>query len=122
MSDKTILVVEDEALSALEIIETLERHGYIVPPAIVSGDELLNAVIRHDPDLIIMDIKLKSFIDGITAVQRLKLMKDVPVIYLTAYQNQDIRERALKTTPVGYLVKPFREKELVDRIRDVLAS
>lgn len=122
MSSKTILVVEDEALAAMEIKETLERKGYHVPEPIASGDELLNAVIRHEPGLIIMDIKLKSFVDGITAVQRLKLLKSIPVIYLTAYQSPDFQSRAMKTEPVAYLVKPFREGDLLKHVKAALAS
>jgi CheY-like chemotaxis protein len=122
MSGKTILIVEDEALAALEIKETLEKEGYNVPEPIASGDELLNAVLRHNPVLVIMDIKLKSFIDGITAVQRLKLLKEIPVIYLTAYQNPEVRERAMKTNPAAYLVKPFRENDLLMQVEAALTS
>lgn len=115
-----ILIVEDEAIAALEMKETLERLGNEVPLVIASGDEVLGAVLRLHPDLVIMDIHLRSFIDGIDAAERLKMLGDIPVIYVTAYPNPDIRERAGKTRPEAYLLKPIDDDEFAAAVSQAL--
>ena len=120
MSKETILVVEDEAIEGIEIQETLQKKGYIVPPVIASGDEVLKTVMRYKPHLIIMDIRLKSFIDGIDAAQRLRLLGQTPIIFVTAYPTKEIKERAMKTNPAAYLVKPVREEELISHVEKAL--
>lgn len=117
---KTILVVEDESLVAMEIQEYLVDMGYSVPEIVSSGDMVLAACLRVKPDLIVMDIKLKSFIDGIDAAQRVRMIRDIPIIYLTAYATNDVYSRAKMTNPVAYLVKPLDEESLGREVRKVL--
>ncbi len=120
MADTVILVVEDEPLVGLEIQECLGRKGFVVPEVVDSGDRVLEACIAHKPDLILMDIKLKSFIDGIDAASRVKLLLNIPVIYLTAYSTQEVMNKAKGTEPAAYLTKPFDEEELVAAIKAAL--
>jgi CheY-like chemotaxis protein len=115
-----ILVVEDEAIAALEMKETLERLGNEVPAVISSGDEVLGAALKHKPDLVVMDIHLRSFIDGIDAAERLKMLGRIPIIYVTAYPSADIRERASKTNPKAYLLKPVSDKDFADAVQAAL--
>jgi len=115
-----ILIVEDEPLAALEIQETLEKKGYIVSRVVTSGEQAVDSLIKTKPDLIIMDIHLKSFIDGIDAAHRIRLVSDTPIIYVTAYPNTAIKDRAAKTAPVAYLLKPFKEKELYSSVEKAL--
>jgi CheY-like chemotaxis protein len=121
-----ILVVEDEPIVGMQLQESLESMGHRVPAVIDSGDEVLAAVLSHKPDLILMDIKLRSFIDGVDAASRLKLVYDVPVIYLTAYPSKGSQDRAMSTNPAAYLVKPINDKTLREQIelalRDKAAS
>ena len=120
MDKSTVLIVEDEALVGLELQEILEGLGYNVPEVISSGDAVVEGVLKYKPNLIIMDIHLRSFIDGIDAVKRIKMLDDTPVIYLTAFPNSEIKDRAMTTNPVAYLIKPFKEEELIKYVDKAL--
>lgn len=118
---KTVLIVEDEALVGLAMQDTLQRHGYTIPEVIDSGDEVISAVMTHNPDLILMDIRINSFIDGVDAAKRVHLFRDVPVVYVTAHSDPATKGRAAKTDPAGYLSKPVEEHTLVNTVRSVLS-
>ena len=118
----SILVVEDEPIVGMQLQESLEGMGHKVPAVIDSGDEVLSAVVAFKPDLILMDIKLRSFIDGVDAAKRVKLVCDVPVIYLTAYPSKGSQDRAMGTLPAAYLVKPVSDKALAEQIDKALAA
>jgi CheY-like chemotaxis protein len=117
-----VLVVEDEPISGMEIQENLERLGHEVPAIVASADEVLPSVLAHKPDLVIMDIRLKSFTDGVDAVSRLRLLSEVPVIYLTAYPSQGSQDRASKTKPVAYLTKPVSDEDFAAAVAKALAG
>jgi two-component system, response regulator PdtaR len=117
-----VLIVEDEPIVAMQIQESLEAMGHKVPAIVDSGDEVLAAVMRGKPDLILMDIKLRSFIDGVDAAKRVKLVCDTPVIYLTAYPSKGSQDRAQGTDPVAYLVKPISDKALGEAIAKALSG
>jgi CheY-like chemotaxis protein len=118
----TILIVEDEPIVAMQIQESLESMGYSVPSVVDSGDEVLSAVMTHKPDLVLMDIKLRSFIDGVDAAKRIKLVCDVPVIYLTAYPSKGSQDRAMSTDPAAYLIKPIGDRALKEAVEKALAG
>ena len=119
----SILIVEDEPIVAMQLQESLEGMGYKVPAIIDSGDEVIGAVLAHKPDLILMDIKLRSFIDGVDAARRVKLVcDDVPVIFLTAYPSKGSQDRAIGAAPAAYLVKPIADKVLHEEVERALAS
>lgn len=112
MTDSVILVVEDEALAGMELRETLEKFGYRVPELIKRGEDVPEAIVVHKPDLVIMDIRLKGFQDGVETAYLVGGEFDVPFIFLSAYSDDDTLNRALGTRAYGYLVKPFDEKTL----------
>lgn len=114
--------MEDEALVALEIQESLERMGYSVPEIVDSGDEVLGAVLRVKPELVVMDIHLKSYIDGVDAASRLRMISSAPIIYITAYGTRGVRDRAQRTGPVAYLLKPLDEAVLRKTIEQALSD
>jgi DNA-binding response OmpR family regulator len=89
---KTILVVEDESIAALELCETIKKMGYKVPDPVMSADLVMPAIIKERPHAVIMDINLSSYIDGIDAAQRIKIVDDIPLIYLTAYNTEETKE------------------------------
>ena len=122
MSKARIMIVEDEPIVSLEIQDTLERLGYEIPIVLDSGDAVLESCIRYKPDIILMDIRLKSFIDGIDAARRLRMVSMIPIIYLTAYTGEDTRNRAEKTQPAAFLSKPLDEKLLHEKIEQILKS
>ncbi|MBF0568033.1 MAG: diguanylate cyclase [Nitrospirae bacterium] len=112
MAKARILLVEDEGIVALEIKNRLLKMGYEIAETISRGEDAYEVARRTNPDLILMDIKLKGQVDGIEAAVRLRGELDIPVIYLTAYSSDELRDRALKTCPSGYIIKPFKETEL----------
>jgi PAS domain S-box-containing protein len=107
-----ILIVEDEQIVAADIQRRLERMGYRVPASVPSGEEALRAVEETRPDLLLVDIVLEGPVDGIQLVTELRSRLSVPVIYLTAYTDEETVRRARATHPSGFVVKPFDEREL----------
>jgi signal transduction histidine kinase len=107
-----ILVVEDESIVAFNLQQRLSQLGYDVPAIAVSGEESFDLVEQTRPDLVLMDIHIQGDLDGIEVAARLQETHAIPVIYLTAYSEDSTLERARKTRPYGYLLKPFSEREL----------
>jgi response regulator RpfG family c-di-GMP phosphodiesterase len=120
MNSENILVVEDEWVVADQICRNLRDFGYTVRSTASTGDEAIEKAEAERPDLILMDIVLKSKMDGIEAADRITSQFDIPVIYLTSYTNQEYIERAKQTKPFGYLVKPYHIKELYANIEMAL--
>ena len=108
----SVLVVEDESIIALDIKATLTNLGYSVPAVASGGEEAVQKVAEHDPDLVLMDIHLRGGMDGVEAAAAIRDRFDVPVVYLTAYADPPTVGRARVTEPYGYLLKPFAEREL----------
>ena len=107
-----ILIVEDESILALGLKKKLENLGYSVTGMAASGKETFDKVSENKPDLIMMDIVIKGDIDGIETTAILNKTESIPVIYLTAYADDEILKRAATTEPYGYILKPYKEKEL----------
>lgn len=120
MDNAKILVVEDEPLIGMELQETIEGMGYEVPRVIDSADDIFGAFEEIHPDLVLMDIKLRSFNDGIDAARRIRLFSDVPIIYLTAYTSEETRKCAEATLPSAFLAKPVSESILSKEIRKAI--
>ncbi|WP_370572398.1 response regulator [Methanomethylovorans sp.] len=112
MTDAKILVVEDENIVALEIKKRLQKLGYIVPGVASTGEDAISKVEGILPDLVLMDIMLKGEIDGIHAAGEIRKRFNIPVIYLTAYSDEETLQRAKFTEPYGYILKPFEEDDL----------
>jgi len=112
MERKRILVVEDESIVALDIAKLLENLGYNVSAIVSSGEEAVEKVCNDRPDLVLMDIVLQREMDGIQAAAQIQSTCDIPVIYLTAYADDAILDRAKITGPFGYILKPFETKDL----------
>ncbi|MDA3844262.1 MAG: response regulator [Candidatus Kapabacteria bacterium] len=102
-----ILLVEDESIVAQDMRNRLEDLGYTVPAIVPSGEKVLDIIRQTDPDLILMDIKLEGDIDGIRTAELVKEYKDIPIIFLTAYADDNTLKRAKATEPLAYLIKPF---------------
>jgi PAS domain S-box-containing protein len=122
MTKANILVVEDEAIVAKDLRNRLQRFGYMVPAVASSGQEAVNKALELRPDLVLMDIRLKGQMDGVEAAEEIHKHLDVPVIYLTAYADDNTLERAKITDPFGYLLKPFKERELQTNIEIALTK
>jgi PAS domain S-box-containing protein len=120
MSATKILVVEDEGLTAMELQRKLRYWGYDVPTFAFSSKEAVQKAEKLQPDLVLMDIVLKGEGDGIDAAQKIKDLFDIPIIYLTAHVDEQTRQRAEGTRPYAYLIKPFEENELHQKIEEAL--
>lgn len=115
----TILVVEDERLVARDLQQTLRAMGYQVPAVAASASAAFQAAQAHRPDLALMDIHIEGEVDGVAAAASLGEI-GVPVIFITAYADDDNISRAKRAEPYGYLVKPFNERELRSAIEIAL--
>lgn len=109
---KRILIVEDERLIAAGLEATLTDLGYEVVGNVPSGEEAVQTAFATSPDLVLMDIQLRGDVDGIQAAARIHDRLDVPVTYLTAYADDETLGRAKITSPFGYVLKPYTEREL----------
>lgn len=112
MEKPAIFIVEDESIVANDIKETLLSLGYEVKGIAKSGETALKNIRETRPDLILMDIHLAGKMDGVEAAGRVHALCNIPVIYLTAYADKLLLDRAKVTEPYGYVLKPYDEREL----------
>src|SRR6266516_2703399 len=120
MDKARILVVEDESLLAEDIQERLKNLGYEVAAVAHSGEEALARVAAAQPDLVLMDIRLKGKMDGIDTARVVRERFNLPVVYLTGEADGATLERAKATEPLGFLLKPIEEKRLYSTIEIAL--
>jgi len=116
MAKKTILIVEDNMIIAIDIQERIKNFGYIVPAIVSSGEEALNKTEELKPDLVIMDIGLKGTMNGIETGKMIRENFNLPVIYITG--NRSLLKQANITDPC--IDKPFIDEELKGLISELL--
>ncbi|MBN2295020.1 MAG: sigma 54-interacting transcriptional regulator, partial [Pirellulales bacterium] len=107
-----ILIVEDEQIVAVDLESVLQRLGYRVVGMAARGEEACRMVAESAPDLVLMDIRIDGPMDGIDTARKIHQTNDVPVVFLTAYTDDETLDRAKDIEPYGYLVKPFAERDL----------
>lgn len=112
MESPRIMVVEDEGIVARDLQNRLERMGYVVCTTASSGEEAIQMAGEMRPDLVLMDIVLKGRMDGIEAAETLRRRFGTPIVYLTAYADESTLQRAKRTGPHAYILKPFSERDL----------
>ncbi|MEH2361204.1 GGDEF domain-containing response regulator [Nostoc sp.] len=112
MAKVNILIVEDEFIVGMDIQKRLEKFGYTVLGIVDSGEEAIEKAADDSLDLVLMDITLKGKMDGVESAQIIHNIFNIPVIYLTVDDDEKTLERAKVTDPFGYIIKPFKEKEL----------
>jgi PAS domain S-box-containing protein len=120
--ERRIVIVEDEGLIAADLQGRLERAGYRVPAVAGSGKEALKVIGENSPDLVLMDIRLQGNMDGIQVAERVRSDYDIPVVFLTAYEDAKTLERAGKTQAFGYIKKPLASASLQGSIEMALAK
>ncbi|NTU80580.1 MAG: hybrid sensor histidine kinase/response regulator [Chloroflexales bacterium] len=120
MGAPSILIVEDEAVIAIDLQETLVGLGYTVYGPVATGEEALAAVAATTPDLVMLDIRLAGELDGIAVAEQLWATMDIPIVFLTAHADAETVVRAGETEPYAYLLKPFDEGELAITLQLVL--
>lgn len=112
MAKTNVLVVEDESIVSKDIQHSLKKLGYNVVGAAATGERALELIISENPDIVLMDIMLKGEMTGIDTAAKVKEIKGIPVIFLTAYADESTLSKAKITEPYGYIIKPFKEIDL----------
>jgi len=112
MVKNKIMVVEDEIIVAEHIRRSLQNMGYSVTSVASSGAEAIKDAEDNNPDLVLMDIVLDGEIDGIETAKLIRSRFNIPIVFLTAFSDEKILERAKITEPFGYVIKPFNGTEL----------
>jgi CheY-like chemotaxis protein len=121
-SMKSILIVEDEMILAMNTKFTLEGAGYRVTGIAISGEEALSMVERERPDLVLVDITLNGKMNGIVAAKRMIEELGIPVIYLTGNADDGTLDRAKSTNPAGILQKQTEENKLASIVKKLLGD
>lgn len=116
-----ILIVEDEALVASYLETVLKGLGYAVVGAVDSGERAVAKAQAEQPDLVLMDIRLRGEMDGILAAEKIHAALGIPCVYLTAFSDEATVAR-VKAGPFPYLLKPIARSELNAAIRSALAA
>jgi len=117
---KRIMIVEDEAITALYLKERLLKKGYVVAGIESSAEDAMIRAEELMPDLVLMDIFLSGKMNGIEASRHIYTRLRIPIVFLTAYSQDSLVELAIKTEPFGYMIKPFNEVELYANIEIAL--
>ncbi|MEO6862059.1 MAG: response regulator, partial [Microcoleus sp.] len=117
-----ILIVEDELLIAKNLSHKLEKLGYQIADIVSCGADAIQRAGEIKPDLILMDIVIKGDIDGIETAAIIHQELDIPIIYTTAYADDETLQRAENTGSYGYLLKPFKERELHATIKIAMSK
>jgi response regulator NasT len=117
---KRVVIAEDEAIIRLDLKEILESEGYEVVGETGRGDEAVELVARHQPDLAILDVKMPG-LDGIEAARRITSEHKIAVLILTAFSQRNLIEDARDAGVAAYLVKPFQRSELIPAIEVAIA-
>ncbi len=120
MAKVKILIVEDEVLVAKDIQGDLENLGYKITAIVNSGEKAIREVEENRPDLIMMDIMLRGSMTGIDVAKEIKERFSIPIIFLTAYADENTLNKAKITEPYGYIIKPIKDRELQTTIEMAL--
>ncbi|RPJ03409.1 MAG: response regulator, partial [Spirochaetaceae bacterium] len=117
MTKHKILIVEDERIVAKDIKGSLKNFGYEVVDIVVTGEDAIKLAQESTPDLVLMDIMLKGQLNGIDAARYIRDNLKIPVVFLTAYADENTLQNAKLTEPFGYIIKPFEDAELHSTIQ-----
>ncbi len=115
-----VFIIEDEAITALDIKRTLEKLNYEIVGIKDRGDEALKLIGETEPDVILMDITLKGELDGIETARLVNIQYKIPIVYLTAHYDDETIERSKTTNPYGFLLKPLNDRDLNSCLRMAL--
>jgi len=116
-----LLVVEDEYLVAFHLQEQLRQLGYEVGQLVATGEEAIKNVEQEQPDIILMDMRLAGEMDGVQTAQEIQSRYKIPIIFLTGYASEEVKERVKALNSVAYVVKPVMPSQIEAAIASVLA-
>lgn len=120
MAEEKVLVVEDEFIISHDLMARIANMGYTAVGPAATGRDAIELMRKEHPDVVLMDISLSGNMDGVEAAGHIREEHNVPVIYVTAYSDDSVIERAKPTAPYGYIIKPFVDKELKATIETAL--
>jgi DNA-binding NarL/FixJ family response regulator len=120
----TVIIVEDEAITAMFMEIKLRSSGFNVLKRVSSGEDAVEYAVKLKPDLVLMDIRLAGIMDGIEAVTKIKEKSDknIQFIFTTGYSDKDLTERSSKLKPAGFFVKPVNMNVLASIIRQLFSG
>ncbi len=113
-----VLVVEDEAMTAMYMKTILQHAGFNVVRTVSTGEKAVRYALELKPDIILMDIRLAGKMNGLDAVSEIRSESGIPVIFMSGYSDDDIKSSAARLNPVAYLTKPVNSEELISIIRN----
>lgn len=119
LSKRTVIVAEDESIIRMDIVETLRDNNFEVVAEAADGEEAVALVRQHSPDLLVMDIKMPK-LDGISAAEQL-IGSGTPIVFLTAFSQKELVDRAGEAGAMAYVVKPFTPSDLLPAIEIALS-
>ena len=119
---REVFIVEDEGITALQFVRTVERLGYTVSGVADTGEEALQMIDQHPPDIVLMDVSLRGEMSGTQTGEILRQRMKLPVVFVTAYNNPATLEEVRMAGGDGFLTKPLKVKELEIALRSVLQS
>jgi DNA-binding NarL/FixJ family response regulator len=117
-----ILIIEDEPLIAEDIADLCQLNGYKVCGTAYSANAAMKMIHSHEPSLVLLDINLQDTIDGLEIASYLRERYNIPFIFLTSYSDKETLSQVKKTSPLGYIVKPFNKEQLYSTIELALAQ
>lgn len=121
MEKKSIMIVEDEGIIALDIKRRLEKLGYEVATVVDSGEKAIEQVLKVKPDLILMDIVLKGKLSGMDASISIGQFLNIPIIYITSIFDEDYKDRcSCSNLKYDFLIKPFNHEDLKSKVEQAL--
>lgn len=112
MHQGKILIVEDELIIAKSLARQLENLNYEVIGTAAYGEQALEMIRKNPPDLVLMDIVIAGEMDGIETTEKIRSEFDLPVIYLTAYSDNETLQRVQASGSYGYILKPYKQREV----------
>ncbi|MEO8398222.1 MAG: response regulator [Ignavibacteriaceae bacterium] len=116
--DLKVMIVEDEFIIALDLKDIVKNLGYNVVAVATSGDDAIIKARKNSPELVLMDIMLKSKIDGVEAAEKIRKELDIPIVFISSFSDEESIVRASKVSDYGYLIKPFGK----ERIKEVIEA
>lgn len=115
-----ILLAEDEAIIAMRIEMELMNKGHEMCKPVSSGEAVVRQFETESPDLVIMDLNLIGKMNGIEAARQISSKKKIPLIFMTGYQDEDLKKEAMKLNPVAYLIKPVDSYDIASAIDSII--
>jgi len=121
LAKNKIIVVEDEGIVAMDISKCLTGLGYDVVFVSDSGEKTLKLLDENKADLILMDVELKGGLNGIETAKLINEKMDIPIVFLTAFEDEATMNKLKEVSPYGYLVKPFDDEDLKRTVSKILS-